>query len=376
MNTEHTLTELFEYKSTEGVSEYHAIIHVTNVSLTYKEQVDALLAAYDRLLRDELNGAVAVFKRFFLSDAANQAAYIAAIETEYSDCALSIVEQPPLNGTKIALWVYIQSNVQTKVLPNGLFEVSHGNYRHLWTGNNSNKAKNSEYQTRLLLNDYIMQLIEQGCTLAENCIRTWFFVQNVDVNYSGVVKARNNVFATQNLTDKTHFIASTGIAGRNADSKILVQMDAYAATGIKPEQIHYLYAPTHLNPTYEYGVSFERGTYVDYGDRRQVFISGTASINNKGEVVHMGDIRMQTERMLENVEVLLKEADCTFDNVGHMLVYLRDTADYQVVKEIFDQRFPNKPKLILLAPVCRQGWLIEMECMAVKQQTDKRYPAY
>ena len=101
-------------------------------------------------------------------------------------------------------------------------------------------------------------------------------------------------------------------------------MDTYAVDGLKSEQIHYLYAPTHLNPTYEYGVSFERGTYVDYGDRRQVFISGTASINNKGEVVYPGDIRKQTERMWENVEALLKEAGCTFDDLGQMIVYLRD----------------------------------------------------
>lgn len=376
MNEEHTLTELFEYKADNGVSEYHAIIHVTDTSLTYHAQVDALLNAYDRLLKDKLHGAVAVFKRFFLSDAANQADYLTAIEIECSDCALSIVEQPPLDGTKIALWVYLQTGVRTKVLPHGIFEVSHGTYRHLWTADNTNKAANSEYQTRLLLNDYVMQLIEQGCRLSENCIRTWFFVQNVDVNYAGVVKARNEVFVTQNLTDKTHFIASTGIAGRNADPEVLVQMDAYAADGLKPGQIRYLYAPTHLNPTYEYGVSFERGTYVDYGDRRQVFISGTASIDNKGEVVHPGDIRMQTERMWENVEVLLKEAECTFEHVGQMLIYLRDMGDYGVVKEMFDHRFPKTPKLILLAPVCRLGWLIEMECMAVKPQTDKRYPAY
>ena len=71
--------------------------------------------------------------------------------------------------------------------------------------------------------------------------------------------------------------------------------------------------------TYEYGVSFERGTYVDYGDRRQVFISGTASINHRGEVVYPGDIRKQTERMWENVETLLKEAEMSFDDIGQML---------------------------------------------------------
>lgn len=60
-------------------------------------------------------------------------------------------------------------------------------------------------------------------------------------------------------------------------------LDAFAVAGLKPGQIKYLYARTHLNPTYEYGVSFERGTAVDYDDRRQVLISGTASINNRGK---------------------------------------------------------------------------------------------
>lgn len=80
---------------------------------------------------------------------------------ESSVCACSIVEQPPLNGTKIALWVYLQSGVQCRALESGLFEVSHGAYRHLWGGSACNRAANSEYQTRLLLNDYILQLIAQ-----------------------------------------------------------------------------------------------------------------------------------------------------------------------------------------------------------------------
>lgn len=68
-----------------------------------------------------------------------------------------------------------------------------------------------------------------------------------------------------------------------------------------------LYARDYLNPTYEYGVTFERGVRVDYGDRSHIFISGTASIDNRGRVVHAGDVRRQTERMWENVEALLRE---------------------------------------------------------------------
>ena len=373
---EQTLIKIARFEVPEGVSEYHVMVRVTDPHLTYTEQVEALLASYARLAEGELKGNCAVFKRFFLSDAANQTDYLLAMLAEDSDCPLSIVEQPPLDGSKVAMWAYLQKGVQVKALTKGIYEVKHGTYRHLWMAGACNRALNSECQMRLLFNDYVMQLLENGCSLANNCIRTWLYVQNVDVNYAGVVKARNEVFATQNLTDKTHFIASTGIAGRHADPNVWVQMDAYAVDGVRQEQIHYLYAPTHLNPTYEYGVSFERGTYVDYGDRRQVFISGTASINNKGEIVHPGDIRKQTLRMWENVETLLKEADCTFEHVGHLLVYLRDMADYVVVEEMFEERFPNIPKVFLLAPVCRSGWLIEMECMAVKSVCHPQFPVY
>ena len=373
---EHTSIQLFKFETAGDVAEYHAMLRITNPRLTFVEQVESLHAAYEQLISEELPGAVAVLKRYFLSDAANQADILMATQVEHCNCAISVVEQPPLDGTKVALWVYLQTGVLTRTLPHGDYEVSHGGYRHIWSASNFNKASKSEYQTRLLLNDYVMRLAEQGCSLANNCIRTWFFVQNVDVNYSGVVKARNEVFLTQNLTEKTHFIASTGIAGRHASHEVLVQMDAYAVAGLQAGQIHYLYAPTHLNPTYEYGVSFERGTYIDYGDRRHVFISGTASINNRGEIMYPGDIRRQTERMWENVETLLAEAECTYEHVGHLIVYLRDIADFSVVEDMFEERFPNIPKVYLQAPVCRPGWLIEMECMAVKAIHNEEYEAY
>ena len=252
--SENTLTEIFKYEVEAGVSEYHVMIHATRPEATYEEQLNAVVDTYCQLRESELQGAVAIFKRYFLSDAANQADMLLALSAECSDCALSVVEQPPLNGTKIALWVYLQKGVETQVLHNGLFEVRHGAYRHLWGGGSFNRAANSEYQTRLLLNDYVMQLMEQGCKLADNCIRTWFFVQNVDVNYTGVVKARNEVFVTQDLTEKTHYISSTGIGGRHADPTVTVQMDTYAVDGLKSAQIHYLYAPTHLNPPYDFCV--------------------------------------------------------------------------------------------------------------------------
>lgn len=355
--------DVFCFDNDTEVREYHAMIHVNNAMLPFAEQLEAVLTAYHGLL-NELSGAHAVFKRYFLSDAANQAD--AVVLADVTDCAKSVIQQAPLDGTKVGLWVYLMTGVKTAVTKGGLYEVSHGAYRHLWNGSACNLAANSEYQMRLLFNEWVMQLMEEGCTLKDNAIRTWLFVNDVDLNYGGVVRARNQVFFTQGLTRETHFIASTGIGGRQQDPNVLAQMDNYAIAGIREEQIHYLYAPTHLNRTSDYGVSFERGTYIDYGDRRHVFVSGTASINNKGQIMHEGDVVKQTHRMWENVEMLLAEAECTYDDTAYMIVYLRDTADYAVVRSLYEERFSNKPYIIVHAPVCRPGWLVEMECMAVK----------
>ncbi len=358
--------EISSYHSTDSVSEFHIIIYITNRMLNFEEQINRLLEAYYQIQQEMPIGTSTVFRRFFLSDAANQAGILNEKLNRFDKSACSIIEQPPLNGSKIALWSYLMTDVKSTKTNSSLHSIKHGDYEHLWLTNAYNKASNSEYQTRLIFNEYIMQLMEESCLLADNCIRTWLFVQDVDNNYAGVVKARNEIFFTQNLTPKTHFIASTGIAGRSNIREAKVSFDAYAVKGIKNSQVKYLYGKTHLNPTYEYGVSFERGSVVEYGDRKHIFISGTASINNKGEIEHINDIKNQVLRMWDNVRVLLSEANADFNDMGLFLIYIRDIGDYDVVQEMFNQHFPITPKLILLAPVCRPGWLIEMECMGTK----------
>jgi enamine deaminase RidA (YjgF/YER057c/UK114 family) len=59
-----------------------------------------------------------------------------------------------------------------------------------------------------------------------------------------------------------------------------------------------------------------------------------------------------------------------------MIVYLRDMADYRTVKALYDERFPNKPKVFVHGPVCRPGWLVEMECMAIKNVQDDAFAPF
>lgn len=361
--------EVAAYEPKEGVTEWHVILHVNNNQLPFGEQLGRLYEAEDRLPEmPEFWGAQYIMKRYFLSDSTNQQ----PLMRQQKNISVSLIQQQPLDGTKIAAWLYLQSGVEVKE-QNGAVVVSHNEYQHLWKMGMVKNQGDSARQTEELLTEYEAMLSKFNATLAENCIRTWFFVRDVDTNYHGLVVARRENFIQQGLTEKTHYISSTGIGGSPADTKALVQLGTYAITGLEPEQQHYLYAPTHLNPTYEYGVTFERGTVVEYGDREHVFISGTASINNKGEVVHVGDIVLQTQRMWENVEALLKEGETGWEDVMQIVVYLRDTADYEVVRQLFAERFPHIPTVITLAPVCRPTWLVEMECIAVKEKVNERF---
>ena len=355
--------ELTSFSAGE-VAEIHAMLHVQPRGELFEAQINRIQEAENVLMQSEkASGAKAVFKRYFLSDAANQASLIG----NAGECTVSYIQQPPLDGSKVALWIYLQKGSDISCM-NGTTVVAHNGYKHIWTMGITNTSADTSYmQTWKTLFTYMDTLKLFDATLKDNCIRTWFFVRDVDTQYGGLVKSRRECFVEQGLTQDTHYISSTGIGGTPADPKALVQMDCYSLTGFQPQQQRYLYAPTHLNKTYEYGVTFERGTLMQYGDRDHVYISGTASINNKGEVVHVGNINLQTTRMWENVEKLLEEGGMSYGDVMQIIVYLRDSSDYQTVKMMFEKKFPNIPTVITLAPVCRPTWLIEMECIAVKK---------
>ena len=340
-------------------AESFSVPSLSDTLIPVDSQIDALL---DDLKKVVANEGTPVFIRFFLSDPANQEAMLR--KRLDMDCPVSIIGQAPLNGTKIAAMVWCRQAAKLSRIGDKMWQVTERGIDEYWfTGGLSDK-EGSYNQTVALLEELSSGLEAQGLKLESDCMRTWLFVQNIDVNYKGVVDGRNTVFDRHGLTPDTHFIASTGIEGRTESHDNKIMLDAVAVSG-EDVKVKYLHGVSHLNRTSEYGVRFERGTVVKYPDRKHVYISGTASIDNKGRILHEGDIVRQTERMIENVEVLLSEAGCGFSEVASMIIYLRDTADYSAVKALFDRRFPDCPRVIVQAPVCRPGWLVEMECIAI-----------
>jgi enamine deaminase RidA (YjgF/YER057c/UK114 family) len=340
--------------ATGSVSEFHILIRVADPTLSFPRQLEEIFLAY----REASEGKTVHFRRFFLSDAANQYPLLQdALET-LPQAPTSVVQQPPLDGTRIALWIYATSPMET---PGGV--PTHNGFSHYWTGSLVSPGRDSREQMSGIFGRLEQQL--EGLSVASDTVRTWIFVRDVDVNYAGVVEGRKDYFNTIGLTASTHYIASTGIEGRPPSPKNLVEMDAYSVKGLQPGQMAYLYAPDNLSPTALYGVTFERGAAISYGDRRHIFISGTASIDKNGQVLHPGDVSAQAARMLENIEALLREGGAGLGDIAMALVYLRDPADFPAVRSLLQQRCPSLNALFVHGPVCRPTWLVEMECIAL-----------
>lgn len=302
-----------------------------------------------------------VMIRAMVSDAANQASLLAGLAPE--GCALSVIEQPPLAVPGMKMVALVMMEEPESDGPDSL--------HHIYIGDRAPLAPSQPATEQLLAE------LDAELPLLTEVVRTWFFVNDIDNNYAGLVQGRNEVFARCGLTVHTHFLASTGIAGRGADHHRPVTMNAYGIRGLLPAQVTYLQAPEHLNPTMEYGVAFERATAVDFADRRTLLLSGTASIDRHGAVVHTGHIEGQTLRMIENVEALLRAGGCSTADLMHAVVYLRDVADAPVVARLLAGHLPaSVPVALVHAPVCRPGWLIEMEGIAVKAASHPHLPRF
>ncbi len=314
-------------------------------------------------------------KRFFSSDLINHYDEIMNYKNrQKTDFFMSLTEQPPVPSVKVVLLGMCLNSIISKHRDDKIFYFDAASeLRHIFAEHfidpEADEHSDSEKQTKKIFALLEKKLSGFNTSIEESVLRTWIYAPHVDADYPGIVKARKELFDTINLTKNTHYIASTGIQGGTGNRFARVFMDAYAVIGINKERIRYIQAPEYMSPTDIYGVTFERATAIEMGNVDYLFISGTASIDKKGEIVHPGNVAKQTERTLENISALLNSANFTEKDLSSFMVYLRDPADYGFVKPIIDQYCENLPAVYVKAPVCRPGWLIEIEATAERSIT-------
>ena len=351
--------------------------------LDFRGQLRHLLEHYRQAQAEfGLSAEDAVFRRVFLSDVLNQAAQVRESALVDQQTAVSVVQQAPLPSAKIELLAYHAKGAplgKKRLSPKHLL-IERNGQRHLWSTrlcSSDHETSNSpEKQTRDIFDELIAVLGKQGGTLRQNCVRTWIYIKDVDVFYKGMVDSRRELFAEQGLTGASHYIASTGIEGACAHRYDLVAMDAYSNLSLRPGQMSYLNDFDRLCATLDYNVTFERGTRLVYGDRAHLYISGTASIDKYGEVVHEGDVMRQLDHALDNVEALLRAGQAELSDLMYLLVYLRDPSDFQAIDNRLRDRLPDLPIVIVQGAVCRPAWLVEVEGVAVTPHAEPTLPSF
>ena len=135
-----------------------------------------------------------------------------------------------------------------------------------------------------------------------------------------------------------------------------------------------------LNEAYAYAKpsSFSRGMRIDLNGLTILLISGTASIDENGVSVHIGDFRAQLRRTYDNITGLLASEGCTWHDIVRTTCYLRDIdRDYEAFNEERTKFFaeqgldPLPASTGIQAHLCRPELLVEIEAIAMFR-TDKK----
>jgi 2-iminobutanoate/2-iminopropanoate deaminase len=97
-----------------------------------------------------------------------------------------------------------------------------------------------------------------------------------------------------------------------------------------------------------------------------LFLSGQVPIDPAtGELV-TGDIAVQTDRVLDNLDAVLGAAGASFANVVKTTIYLVDLGDFQVVNATYAKRFAAAPpaRATVQVSALPKGARVEIDAIA------------
>ena len=170
----------------------------------------------------------------------------------------------------------------------------------------------------------------------------------------------------------------------NDEGKGANTMGAFAeileSIGQKPVKKSAITNQEVLNEAFAYAKpsSFSRGMRIDLNGLTILLISGTASIDENGVSVHIGDFSAQLRRTFDNITGLLKSEGATWHDIVRTTCYLRDIdRDYDVFNAgrtaFFKEQGldPLPASTGIQAHLCRPELLIEIEAIAMFR-TDKK----
>ena len=210
---------------------------------------------------------------------------------------------------------------------------------------------------------------KQGMT-AENIVRTWIYFPRILHWYKRFNKIRARFFKEFGLIsgNKTYLPASTGIqGGGRPKEEIFLDMIAFIPKKKRVGSASIMRS-NRQNEARKYGATFSRGVEVKTDNSSLLHISGTASINPKGETIYLHDEQGQIMETLVNIGALLGTKNARLKDIVLTAAYCKNKRTYEVFREVTKYLSLDEiPFIPVYADVCRGELLFEIDAIAVKQ---------
>ena len=213
----------------------------------------------------------------------------------------------------------------------------------------------------------------------DDIVRQWNYIGNIThhregrQNYQEFNDARTAYYKKGNWTNG--YPAATGI-GASCEG-IIVGCIAYKSAGHifpinNPLQIAaHEYSKKVLVDDNANAIKstpkFERAKLVEIGNRACCFVSGTAAIRGE-QSMDANSARKQTIQTIENIEYLVSKENLErygcqrYDlHYVNLRVYIKNAEDYEEVRAVVEEKYPDIPTVYTIADVCRQELLVEIE---------------
>lgn len=129
-------------------------------------------------------------------------------------------------------------------------------------------------------------------------------------------------------------------------------------------------AMEHVNPdSMHKNAAFSQGIIVPAGARTLV-IGGQNGVDEKGEVVGVGDIAAQTTRAVDNLMQVLGAAGADLDSLVRVGIYVREDADLDAgfgawLAKAGQLENPPAVSVLRVSGLAHRDFLIEIEATAV-----------
>jgi 2-iminobutanoate/2-iminopropanoate deaminase len=106
---------------------------------------------------------------------------------------------------------------------------------------------------------------------------------------------------------------------------------------------------------------------VEISAQRMVFLSGQIPLNPATQEMEVGDISAQTERVMQNLEAVLKASSMTFADVVKCGIFLIDMADFAAVNAVYSKYFSVNPpaRATVAVSALPRGSRVEIDAIAV-----------